>query len=333
MRDAAGLRLLVLRVLVLSLLATLGARLYYLQVLDKNKLTQTANAQHTRQIILPAPRGSVVDDLGRPLVDNRTALVVAVDRSTLERQADGGKAVLARLGALVHIPAARLARQVTPCAPHVPKPCWTGSPYQPVPVLNNATPAAVLHISEHREDFPGVVADAQEVRQYPAHTVAAHELGYVGPVTQEELDNNAAEGRSTLNQSDLIGRSGLEESYDPTLRGRDGIRTVTVDNTGKVTGTASTTQPRPGDTLVTSIDAKVQALADSALAAQIKTSRATIDPKTGTKFAAPSGAAVVMDPRTGRVLALASYPTFDPNVFVGGISQKEFAQLSGAEQR
>ena len=329
MRDAAGLRLLVLRVLVLSLLVTLGARLYYLQVLDKNKLTQTANAQHTRQIILPAPRGSVVDDLGRPLIDNRTALVIAVDRSTLERQADGGKAVLARLGALVHVPAAHLARQITPCAPHVPKPCWTGSPYQPVPVLNNATPAAVLHISEHREDFPGVVADAQEIRQYPAHTVAAHELGYVGPVTQEELDNNAAEGRSTLNDSDLIGRSGLEESYDSTLRGRDGIRTVTVDNTGKVTGTASTTQPRPGDTLVTSIDAKVQALADSALAAQIKTSRATIDYKTGTKFAAPSGAAVVMDPQTGRVLALASYPTFDPNVFVGGISQKEFAQLSG----
>jgi penicillin-binding protein 2 len=331
MRDAAGLRLLVLRVLVLSLLLTLGARLYYLQVLDKNKLTQTANAQHTRQIVVPAPRGSVVDDVGRPLIDNRTALVIAVDRSALDRQADRGKAVLARLAALIHVPAQHLSRQVTPCAPHVPKPCWTGSPYQPVPVLNNASPAAVLHISEHREDFPGVVADAQEVRQYPAHTVAAHELGYVGPVTQEELDTNAADGRSTLNSSDLVGRSGLEESYDSTLRGVDGIKTVTVNNSGQVTGTASATSPRPGDTLVTSIDAKVQALADQSLAAQIKKSRATFDYKSGKKFAAPSGAAVVMDPRTGRVLALASYPTFDPNVFVGGISQKEFQQLSGPD--
>lgn len=329
MSDTSGLRLLVLRVLVISLLATLGARLYYLQVLDKNKLTQTANAQHTRQVILAAPRGSVVDDVGRPLVDNRTALVIAVDRSTLQRQADGGKAVLTRLATLVHVPESRLARQVTPCAPHVPKPCWTGSPYQPVPVLTNATPAVVLHISEHREDFPGVVADAQEVRQYPDHTLAAHELGYVGPVTQEELDNAAAEGKSTLNSSDLIGRSGLESSYDSTLRGTDGVRTVTVDNSGKVTGTASTTQPRPGDTLVTSIDAKVQKIADAALAAQIKKSRATFDYKSGRNFAAPSGAAVVMDPKNGRIVALASYPTFDPNIFVGGISQKAFEQISG----
>src|SRR5918994_1802471 len=115
MPESYPLRLAVLKILVLSLVLTLGARLYYLQVLDQDKLMQTANRQHTREVILVAPRGAVVDDRGRPLVTNRTSLVVSVNRSELLTEADEGAAVLRRLSALIKVPAVELARRITPC--------------------------------------------------------------------------------------------------------------------------------------------------------------------------------------------------------------------------
>jgi penicillin-binding protein 2 len=324
-----GLRLVVLRVLILSLVVTLGARLYYLQILDKEKLVQTANRQHTREVVLPAPRGVIVDDRGRPLVSNRVSLVVSINRSELLGLPDRGAAMLARLSPLVHIPAGELGMRITPCAPKVPKPCWNGSPYQPVPIRTDTTPQLVLRIAEHREDFPGVTADAQTLRQYPNTTLAAHSLGYVGPVTQEELDTAAAAGRTDLHLNDIVGRSGLERTYDGDLRGTDGIRQVSVDNRGTVLGTLSESPPAQGDTLVTSIDRDVQAIADKALADEIAKRRTETDPfNNHAKFAAPSGAAVVLDPQTGRIIALSSYPTYDPTLFVGGISVKELARLT-----
>lgn len=321
-------RLIVLRVLVLSLLLTLGARLYYLQILDKERLTQTATRQHVREVVLPAPRGAIVDDQGRPLARNRASLVVSVDRAELSRQPDQGKAVLARLADLVKIPADELAKRIRPCERDVPKPCWNGSPYQPVPVATDTTPAVALRIAEHREDFPGVSADTELLREYPKHELAAHSVGYVGPVTQEELDNAAAAGRTDLHDIDTVGRTGLEREYDSSLRGRDGVRRVKVDNRGTVMSVASESPPTPGDTLITSIDQDVQAVVEKALAEEIQRSQATFDSKSGHNFKAPSGAAVVMDPRSGRIIAMASYPTFDPSLFVGGISQSELTRLT-----
>ena len=333
-----GLRLVVLRVVVFSLVLTLGARLYYLQLLDRQKLTQTATKQHTREVLLPAPRGAIVDDRGRPLVGNRVSLVVSVNRSELLAEPDRGVAVLHRLAPLVGIPVAELGKRITPCERGVPKPCWNGSPYQPVPIVTDTTPEILLRIAEHREDFPGVSAEAQTLRQYPGRTLAAHTLGYVGPVTQEELDNaaaasQAAPGRASasltdLHQIDLVGRSGLEASYDGELRGKDGVRYVSVDNRGTVLGTQAETPSVQGDTLVTSIDRDVQAIAEKALAGEIAKRRTERDKNTGQLYAAPSGAAVVLDPRTGRIVALASYPTYDPTVFVGGISHRELSALT-----
>ena len=117
-----GVRLAVIRIVVVSLLLTLGARLYYLQVLDQDKLVQTANRQHTREVILAAPRGTVVDDYGRPLVSNRSTLVVSVNRAELQAEPDQGAAVLRRLSTLIKVPAVELAKQITPCAKGVPKP-------------------------------------------------------------------------------------------------------------------------------------------------------------------------------------------------------------------
>lgn len=321
------LRLAVIRIVVVSLLLTLGARLYYLQVLDQDKLVQTANAQHTREVILAAPRGTVVDDRGRPLVSNRSSLVVSVNRSELLAEPDDGAAVLRRLSGLIDVPVAELAKRITPCARDVPKPCWNGSPYQPVPVLADTTPAVVLKIAERREDYPGVSAASRTLRQYPYGSLAAHSLGYVGPVTQDEIDAAAKAGRDELHLNAQVGRSGLEKTYDGDLRGTDGVRYVTVDNRGTVLGTQRETAPERGDTLVTSIDRDVQQIADRALSTEIAKRRTQVD-KDGNRYAAPSGAAVVMDPRNGRVIALSTTPTYDPTVFVGGISRTELARLT-----
>lgn len=319
--------MLVIRVLVAALVVTLGVRLYYLQVVDKS-IKQAAQRQQTRQVVLPAPRGDIVDDEGRLLADNRQSLVISIDRSVLQRQKDNGHAVLKRLAKVIHVRSDVLREEIRLCTKGVPKPCWTGSPVQPVPVATAATDAQVLRVSEHREDFPGVVVDAQPVRQYPQKSLAGHEVGYVGAVTQDEIDAAASEPGDGLNAEDTIGRSGLEKQYDSYLRGRDGIRTVAVDPTGAATGTLSTKPAEPGDTLVTSLDNNVEKLAQRALQNELVSSRKTFDPKSHKNFVAPTGAVVVMDPDTGRVVALASYPNFDPNVFLGGISQAELDKLT-----
>jgi penicillin-binding protein 2 len=321
------IRLAVVRILVVSMLLTLGARLYYLQVLDQDKLVQTANRQHTREVVLIAPRGAVVDDRGRPLVANRSSLVVSVNRSELLTEPDKGADVLSRLSKLIKVPADELAKRITPCARDVPRPCWNGSPYQPVPVVTDTTPSVVLTIAERQELYPGVSAETRTLRQYPYGSLAAHSLGYTGPVNQDELDAAEKGGRSDLHLNAQIGRSGLEKTYDGDLRGADGVRYVTVDNRGTVLGTQRETSPQRGNTLVTSIDRDVQRIADKALSEEIAKRRTQPD-KEGRPYAAPSGAAVVMDPRTGRVIALSTTPTYDPTVFVGGISQKELARLT-----
>ncbi|HEX3816073.1 MAG TPA: penicillin-binding protein 2 [Mycobacteriales bacterium] len=326
--ERIGLRMLVLRVLVVALVVTLGTRLYYLQVVDKSELTQSANRQHTREVVLPAPRGDIVDDMGRPLADNRQSLVVSVDRSVLAKQPGKGGNVLRRLAKVIHVPSGQLRNEIRLCTKGVKKPCWTGSPVQPVPVATKATNAQVLRISEHREDFRGVVVDAAPVRQYPQDAVAGHEVGYTGAVTQDEIDASASEPGAGLHDEDSVGRSGLEKQYDSYLRGTDGIRTVAVDPTGAATGTVKTQQAKPGDTLVTSLDTSVEKLAQRSLQNELAASRKVYDAKSHKNFVAPTGAVVVMDPDTGRVLALASYPNYDPNVFIGGISQSELAKLS-----
>jgi len=309
-------RLAVLRLLLASLLITLVARLSYVQLLDQSKPQQSAGLTHLGSIALTATRGEILDSRGRVLVGNRSTHVLTVDRSALDRLPDQGVAVLTRLGAILATSAADLRREITPCGTAVPAPCWIGQPYQPVPVATDVDPAVVLAISEHAEQFPGVAVQTESVPDYPGGSLAAHVLGYTGAVSAGDKKTNAR-----LLDSDTIGRSGLEESYDSILRGVDGTQRVQLDARGEVVGPASTTPAVNGNSLVTSIDSDVQALAEKSRADQIAASR-----KAGN--AAPSGAVVVMDPHTGRVIAAASYPTYDPSVFTGGISVANYRKLT-----
>ncbi|MHA3704670.1 penicillin-binding transpeptidase domain-containing protein [Jatrophihabitans sp. YIM 134969] len=315
MSGVSHRRVAVIGGVIVCLVLTLIGRLTWVQLLDPNKPQQNA-LDRTAAIVVPAPRGLVVDARGRTLVGNQATHVITVDRQQVLAQPDRGKAVLQRLGDLLGMDPRNLAQQITPCSPTVPSPCWIGEPYQPVPVSTGAPDAAVLTVAEHRELYPGVAVSTQTVRTYPHGALAAHLLGYTGAV-----DGDDKKADSALVDSDTIGRAGLEASYDSVLRGVDGATNVVLDPAGNVISDAAETPAKPGDTLVTSLDLDVQALAEKAIADQVAAQRQKGRPAT-------SAAVVVMDPNTGRVIAAASYPSYDPTVFVGGISVADYAKLT-----
>ena len=331
MSDRSRLRLVVLRALIVSLLLTLLGRLWYLQVLAGPEYQRAAADNQVRDIVATAPRGEILDDRGRRLATNKTALVVSVDRVRLSRQSDGGRAVLQRLASVLRIPWADLRDKIQLCGPHaLPKGCWNGSPYEPIPVTqlkdNLASTRLALQILERKEDFPGVSAELAAVRDYtkPDGARATHVLGYLAPITEAEL-KKLPKAQQDARRSDLVGRQGLEESYDSYLRGRPGVTQVAVDHLGAVTGTLSRSDPQPGDELVTSLDARVQASLEKALRdAVARAHSAAVAPYGGP---ADFAAGVVMDAQTGHVVAMASYPDYDPNLFVGGISQRQYDAL------
>ncbi|MEY9894592.1 penicillin-binding protein 2 [Catenulispora sp. MAP5-51] len=327
--DRRHARLMVLRVLVLALLATLVARLWYLQVRTGQTFRDAAAANDVRTVINPAVRGDILDDLGRPLVDNKSALTLSVDRNTLLGTKDHGVSTLARLASVLGTTPQTISDEIRPCTSKVPKPCWNGSLLQPVPIARNVSVQQALQVSEQHELFPGVTAGPDTVRRFPApySLNAAHILGYLSPVTENELAAATAKGE-VMQRSDLVGRAGLEETYDSYLRGQEGETQVSVDILGHAQATLATKPPVNGDHLVTSIDARIQAVAERELDNAVKRARSQTSPTNGKPYAADSAATVVLDARTGRVVAMASTPTYDPNVFTGGISQADYSALT-----
>ncbi|GAB3589840.1 penicillin-binding protein 2 [Angustibacter peucedani] len=337
--GARSVRLLVVGVFVVSLMVTLVARLFTVQVVGADGYRAAAATNREREIVTPAVRGLVLDDRGRPLVSNRSALVVSVSRTTLLDSDDEGRALVGRLAAALGLPFKTVWGRTQLCGTKgAPKPpvCYNGAPYQPVPVAEDVSPRVGLQIMERQEDFPGVTAELQAVRTIPRPlgVNAAHLLGYLGPVTDDELKASsqaARDGRAELQRTDRVGRAGLEKQYDTALRGQPGITDVGVDIRGRITGTLQSTPPVPGNHLVTSIDAKVQAATEKALAHGILAARQRQDSGGRGKLKADSGAAVVLDVRTGQVVAMASYPSYDPRVWLDGITDKELSGLTSAK--
>lgn len=326
------IRLIILQILVVSLLLTLGGRLWYLQIRNGDQYTAEAANNHIQQVVAPATRGSILDARGVPLADNETRLVVSANRTDLMRMKDKGRAVLGRLAGVLGMPAEDVAAKVRLCDAKTPKPCWAGSPYQPIPVTDQATTQQALQIRERAEDFPGITAEPTAVRRYsgPGGSNTAQVLGYLSPVTDDEV-KEAKQSSTPLMSSDQVGRSGLEREYDSQLRGKAGVTRYEVDNLGRVIGKARSDKAVPGANVVTSIDARVQAIAERELDQAMKDARKEVDRNTGTTYKADAGAVVVMESKTGRVVAMASNPTYDPNAWVGGISAKDYKALTGPD--
>src|SRR5690606_28697672 len=151
-------RLVMIQAVVVLLLVVLTVRLYDVQIVRGVEFAKAATETRTRDVVVPAVRGQILDSTGRPLVRNRAALVVSVDRQRLTRMPDGGRKVLQRLAAVLGRPVSDVRDRLRTCAPGVPRPCWPGSPYQPIPIDNNVTTRQALAILERQEEFPGVTA-------------------------------------------------------------------------------------------------------------------------------------------------------------------------------
>ncbi|MFJ6566164.1 penicillin-binding protein 2 [Streptomyces sp. NPDC091292] len=324
------IRLVVIQVLVVSLLLTLGGRLWYLQIRNGDEYAKEASGNHVQQVVQPAVRGSILDARGVPLADNETRLVVSASRTDLMKMKDDGKGVLTKLADVLGVKPKEVTDKVRLCDSKTPQPCWNGSPYQPIPITDEATPKQALQIRERSEDFPGITAEPTAVRRYaaPGEANTAQVLGYLSPVTDNEIAK-AKDTESPYLRSDQVGRSGLEREYDKELRGKAGVTRYEVDNLGRVIGQAKADKAEPGANVVTSIDARVQRIAEYELNEAMKEARKAFDKNTNENYKADSGAVVVMESKTGRVVAMASNPSYDPNAWVGGISGKDYAKLTG----
>jgi penicillin-binding protein 2 len=322
MNQRARLSLLVVQIFIFSLLFGLLGRLFYLQVAAGPKYRDAALSIQSRDVVTPATRGLIVDSSGVPLALNRVGVAITVDRTKLDRQPDKGVAVLQSLSTLLNIEYRDVFQRTRLCgelAKGERAGCWTGSRFQPIPLTKEADPALALRIVERPDQYPGVSATPVSIRNYPgnAGANAAHLLGYIGPLTEEDL--SGVNGRSYF-RSESIGKAGLEIQYDKYLRGSPGIKTVIVDRKEAVTSTTQNSKPVGGNHLVTSIDVRVQAAAEAALADAVKRARSMGYPSDG-------AAAVVMDVRNGQIIALASHPTYDPNAFERGLTVAEAKNL------
>ena len=315
MNQRTRLSIFVVQALIISLMVALLGRLFYLQVAATGKYKEAALNIQSRDIVVPATRGLIVDASGVPLAMNRVGLAVTVDRSVIDKQKDKGLSVLTRVSKILSLDPKDVWRHTRLCGEITEGDrtgCWVGNRFQPIPITKDADPEIALQIVERSSDFPGIDAEPTSVRFYPGTKGAtgAHVLGYVGALTDKDL---AVDNGTRYYRSETIGKDGLEYVYDSYLRGRPGIKTVIVDRKESVTEKSRDTAPVPGSHLVTSLDVRIQGAAEAGLETAVRSSRAQ-------GFRADGGAAVVMDVRTGRVLALASYPTYDPNIWEKGLT-------------
>ncbi len=321
-RALGSRRLAVLTAVIATLFATLAARATQLQVVDPEQWTAAAQSLATRTVVVPAVRGRILAADGTPIVDNTSTTAVTVRRDVLLAQRDGGRALLTRVAAAVDRPVEQVWGRTHLCgtadAPPAPV-CWGGSAYVPIPVATDVDPRRALGIAERPEAYPGIEVVATAVRRnaHPGGANLAHVVGYLGRATEAEVTAS----RGDITDQDLVGRAGLEAQYDQVLRGTPGRIDVAVDPRGVVVREIARVDPVPGADLRTNIDLGVQVAAERALATQVAAARSHGE-------RADSAAAVVLDVRTGGVVASASHPTYDPQVWTGGISERAYARLT-----
>ena len=323
MIPASRRRLFVLYALVGALLITLGGRLWYLQVMTGSSYARLAAQDQTQTVITPAVRGKILDDGGQPLADNASSLVVTVNMMDLAAQPDGGARVLHRLARLLGMSHKLLTEKVRLCNAHVSQPCWPGSPYQPVPVKQNVPDNVAVQIMQDHARYPGVSAGVVPLARYPKPDGAlpAQVLGYLGPITPQQMKQQHLP-TTGFSGTDLVGQAGLQLQYNKWLQGTPGQDVLSVNNAGQQLGTLRSAPPQTGDNLVTSINAQLQGDVQNILATTIRKAQ-----QEGNVHAT-TGAAVVLT-TTGRVVAMASVPSYNPSIWTGGISNQQYRQLFG----
>ena len=338
--ERQGFRLYVIGIVAVCLVAALFARLWYLQVLESEELQDAAATNILRVVYTEAPRGRIFDAQGRILVDNRVVQVVTIDRLEFRAALDESdqRGVLLELAEIISR-SGRLTK-----VRHIEERLASLEigPFDGVPVAFDIDPDLLVYLGERPDLFPGVSVEERIVRSYPYGELAAHLLGYVGPLTQSEYRAQSAQVDATdpyaktYQPGDEIGKSGVERIFENELRGVPGVRVFEVNRLDEIVRVHDDKgrQPIPGNDVHLTIDLDIQSLLERELrrgldeARMQKPSEEDLD---APDFVASSGAAVAVDPRDGSILAMASFPTFDPRDFVNGISQRQFNDLTAEE--
>lgn len=301
MSNRLALRIAIFGGVALALFAILFFRLWFLQILNGEEYLAEARNNRTREFRVNAPRGAVLDRNGKVLVENRTSLALQIDPRKLPHRQQRRRAQLAELAELIHTSPRRVRRLIHEGV--------SEAPGAPVTVRRDVGNHLVYYLQENQDRFPGVTVQRVFVRDYPQGTLAAHVVGNVGEVSEEQLEQMPGRG---LEPGDTIGQDGVEYRYDRFLRGRPGVTRVQVDAFGRPTrgGRLDSRLPVPGDNLKLSIDTEVQAAGEAALAAR-----------------GLPGGFLTMDVHSGEILGIGSNPTFDPTVFTKPMTQAQVDAL------
>ncbi len=289
-----SLRIGTIQIVAFVLLSLLGIRLYYLQVVQGEYWENRAENQRIRLIPIPAPRGAVFDRNGKILVDSRPTYNVVLSNEPIKKVAASERVEDYARG--LNLEPDFVVERLNLIKKQ--------NDFETLVLKESASMQDIAWVESHSLEFPELRIEQQPQRFYPHGTMLAHVLGYVGEISPKQLESDEYKG---LRPGDIIGKGGLEQSYDEFLRGRPGYRKVIVDSRGRVQTEIEIVKPQSGQDLISTIDLDIQIAAEQQLAASV-TKRGTI---------------IATDPNNGEILAMASSPSFDPNVFVQGSKTTE----------
>jgi len=334
MKGRKNLRLYIFRAAIVVAFCGLVVRLWQLQVVGIEKYRLKADRNRFRLVTIDAPRGVIYDRYGQVLVRNIPSFTVSIVPASLPQDEQRKWAVLSRVGNLLGIPVTNGGIEVK-AKPGLsaPNPSSVASleeimeelenrlkegkasPYTPVPIKEQVDRQIAFLIEEQHLDLPGIIVQTEPLRQYIYGALTSHLLGYVGRIPRERVEKYLAQPDSDYTPNDNVGLAGVELEYESDLRGRKGRKHVEVDVYGREVSVLAIDPPTPGCNLVLSIDLELQRAVEVALRRGMR------------KVGSRSGVAIAMDPRSGEVLALVSLPSYDDNLFTGGISQEDFNRL------
>lgn len=297
-------RLHMMLLMCVMLFVVLLGRLVYLQLWRGDYYTAQSDGNRLRQSKIVAPRGLILDKDGKELVNNLPGYAVS-----LQKQTEYDPQILERLSKLIDMPLSEINERIKE----------SRNFYEPVRLRSNLTPDMVTKIEEQRRNLPDVLLEVQPVRTYPFKELAVHALGYVGEVSAYEIENKLF----NVPQGSIVGKAGIEKSYDKYLRGTDGAFMEEVDVAGNVVQHFDTMQPVPGKNLKLTIDFRLQSALEKFTDQHLNDLR-----RYGIAPGARAAAVVAIDPRSGAVRAMVSRPGYDPNLFVNGISSKDWDKIN-----
>ncbi len=298
----------VLFYLITLVFLILGARLFYLQIIEGGYYQAKAEGNRLRMVTMTAARGIMYDRNGQILVGSRPAYTVSI----MPSGKDVAPEEVTKLAGYLNKPAAEIQKKISD----------NKDGYEPIRIATDVPMDVVTNIEEHSHELPGISIDVEPLRYYPYNTMASQLFGYVGEVSEEELAEIKQENPNTLvGAGTILVRSGLESMYDDVLRGVDGGKQLEVDATGRPVEEVERKNTIPGSDIHLTIDVNLQKAAEEAVRNQIDQLRAQGIPAQG-------AAVVALDPNTGAVLAMVSSPEFNPNWFSQGITTAQWNQLN-----